>query len=64
MITEAEIGGVLMAPIVVYALVAMAIFSLLRMALGRVGFLAWLWHPALFELALFLSILSVLVLLF
>ena len=64
MISEAEVGGVLMAPIVVYALVAMAMFSVLRMVLGRIGFLAWLWHPALFEVSLFVSILSVLVLFF
>jgi len=62
MITEADIGGVLFAPIVVYAAVAMAIFAVLRWVIGRIGLLGQLWHPALFEVALFTAILSLLVL--
>jgi hypothetical protein len=64
MIAEAHLGGVLFAPIVLYMLAAAAIFAVLRSLLGRTGLLAWAWHPALFELALYASILSLLVLMF
>jgi hypothetical protein len=62
MMHEAALLGVLFAPIVLYALVALVIFTLLRSLLGRLGLLRFLWHPALFEVALYVSILSLLVL--
>jgi hypothetical protein len=62
MMHEAALLGVLFAPIVLYALIALVIFTLLRMLLGRLGVLRFLWHPALFEVALYVSILSLLVL--
>jgi hypothetical protein len=62
MMHEAALLGVLFAPIVLYALVAQVIFMLLRALLGWVGLLRLLWHPALFEFALYVSILSLLVL--
>ena len=61
MITEVDVGGILIAPLVVYGIVAMPIFLVLRLLLGRLGLLRALWHPALFELSLYLSILSLLV---
>ncbi len=64
MISEVHIGGVLLAPIVVYMLAALAIFAVLRSVLGHSGLIAWAWHPALFELALYATILSLLVLIF
>jgi hypothetical protein len=60
-IAEAHIGGVLFAPIVVYMIAAAMIFTVLRALLGRIGLLARVWHPALFELALYTAILSLLV---
>ncbi len=62
MMSEAAVLGVLFAPIVLYGVVAMVIFVLLRGLLGRIGLIRPLWHPALFELALYVSILSLLVL--
>ncbi len=64
MITEVAIGGVFLAPIVVYALAASVIFAVVRFVLGLTGLLQRIWHPALFEVALFVSILSLLVKLF
>ncbi|HWK45243.1 MAG TPA: DUF1656 domain-containing protein [Stellaceae bacterium] len=63
MIAELDIGGIYVAPIVLYALVAALIFFGLRLVLAWLGFWRTVWHPALFETALYLSILSLLVLL-
>lgn len=61
MIAEAAIGGVFVAPIVIYAMAAAVLFGICRLALGVTGLLQRIWHPALFEVALFVSILSLLV---
>lgn len=63
MITELDIAGIFVAPIVGYALAAFVLFLIVRWLLARVGFWRTVWHPALFEAALFLSLLSALVLL-
>jgi hypothetical protein len=60
MMAEVNIGGVLIAPIVIYMLIALAIFAVCRLALGHFDLLRRVWHPALFEVALFLCILSLL----
>ncbi|HVJ32463.1 MAG TPA: DUF1656 domain-containing protein [Terriglobia bacterium] len=64
MLTESNIGGVYMAPIVIYGLAASMLFLALRWLLTRLGFWRLVWHPGLFELGLFISILSVLVMVF
>ena len=63
MLSEIQLGGVLFAPIVLYALAAVPITLLLRTVMWRVGFMRLVWHLALFEVALYLSVLSLLVLL-
>jgi len=63
MMTELNIAGIYVAPIVLYAIVALPIFLVLRVILARIGFWRIVWHPALFETALYLSILSLLILL-
>ena len=63
MISELDVAGIYMAPIVAFVLAAVPIFIVIRVALTRLGFWRAIWHPALFEVALFLSILSLLVLL-
>ncbi|MDB5360181.1 MAG: hypothetical protein JWO51_1478 [Rhodospirillales bacterium] len=63
MMTELNVAGIYMAPIVLYAMVALPIFLVLRVILARIGFWRLVWHPALFETALYLSILSLLILL-
>jgi hypothetical protein len=62
MIAELDIFGVLVAPIVVYALLAIPVVVLLRWVLARLGFFSLIWHPALFEVSLYLIILSLFVL--
>jgi len=63
MYSELNLQGIYMAPIVLYALIALPVFLVLRFVLARIGFFRLVWHPALFETALYLSILSLLILL-
>ncbi len=63
MLSEVHFGGVLFAPIMLYAAAALPITLLLRAVMWRVGFMRLVWHLALFEVALYLCVLSLLVLL-
>ncbi|WP_428394038.1 DUF1656 domain-containing protein [Lichenicoccus sp.] len=63
MLAEVHVAGVLFAPIVLYALAALALLLVLRAVLWRAGFMRLVWNLPLFELALYLCILSLLVLL-
>jgi hypothetical protein len=63
MFHEVSLGDVYVAPIVLKALLAGALLLLCRFLLGRSGILHRLWHPALFEVALYVSLVSLLVLL-
>jgi hypothetical protein len=56
MFTEAQLDGILFAPIVLYCLLAVIIFVPVRFVLGRLRIFSAVWHPALFELALYLII--------
>lgn len=56
MFSEAHVGGVLFAPIVVYCVLGAVVFVPARYALGRLRILRWVWHPALFELSLYICI--------
>jgi len=62
MIAEIDIFGVLVAPITAYALLALAAMLVVRWVLARLGFFRLIWHPALFEVSLYLIILSLFVL--
>jgi hypothetical protein len=53
---EAQIAGILFAPIVLYCLLGAVVFVPLRFLLGRLRVFSAVWHPALFELALYLII--------
>jgi hypothetical protein len=63
MLSEVDIGGVFVAPIAIYGFVAAFLTTILRFVLVRSGLLRLTWHPALLEVSLFASILSLLVLL-
>jgi len=63
-LSEVHLDGILFAPIVVYALVALLITMALRFVLWRIGPLRLVWHLALFEVALYMCVLSLLVILF
>ena len=62
MLSEIDVGGIYVAPIVVYAVAAIPLFLILRWVLGRLGVLRNIWHPALFELAVYVTLLSLLIL--
>ena len=56
MFTEAQLGGILFAPIVLYCLLGAIVFVPVRFLLGRMRVFSAVWHPALFELSLYLII--------
>jgi len=53
MIGELNIDGVFIAPLVVWSLVALGVNLVLRRVLMRLGLYRMVWHPALFDTALF-----------
>ena len=61
MLREIDLTGIYVAPIVLYLLLAILVFLPCRWALARLGVLSFVWHPALFEIALFGVILSIVV---
>jgi len=63
MFHELSLGDIYVAPIMLQGAFAVLIFLGLRFLLGRAGVLRRLWHPALFEVSLFVTIVSSLVLL-
>jgi hypothetical protein len=62
MLSEVNIAGIYVAPIVVYVVAAIPLFLICRWALGLLGILRNIWHPALFELAVYLTLLCLLIL--
>ncbi len=64
MYSEVNLAGVYIAPFMLYVCAAAPIFLVIRIVLVRSGFLGWVWHPALFETALALTIICFLVLRF
>ncbi|WP_419758289.1 DUF1656 domain-containing protein [Acidisoma sp.] len=56
MFTEAQLAGILFAPIVLYCVLAAIVFVPIRFVLGRLRIFSAVWHPALFELSLYLII--------
>jgi uncharacterized protein DUF1656 len=63
-IPELTIGGVLVAPFVIYAGVAIAIFALLRPFLHLIAFDRAFSNPPVAELSLYVLILALLIVLF
>jgi protein AaeX len=61
MFTEAQLDGILFAPIVLYCLVGLIVFVPVRFVLGRLGIFSAVWHPALFEVALYLIIIGAII---
>jgi hypothetical protein len=62
MLSEVSIAGVYIPPFLLYIVAATPAFLLLKTIMARTGLLRTVWHPALFEFALSLSIVSLLVL--
>jgi hypothetical protein len=61
-LSEVDVVGIYVAPIVVYAVAAIPLFLILRWELGHLGVLRNIWRPALFELAVYVTLLSLLIL--
>ena len=61
---ELVVGGVLFAPFVTYLVAAIVLFVVLRPLLHVVGFAKMFSHASVAELSLYVTILSLLVLLF
>ncbi|MBR1119939.1 DUF1656 domain-containing protein [Bradyrhizobium lablabi] len=61
---ELILGGVLVAPIVSYAVVALMLFLLLRPLLHFVGFSNFFSNPSLAELSVYVTLFGLLTLLF
>ena len=59
---EVNLLGVYVAPISVMMLAAWCVTMVLRRAGGRFGLLAHVWHPALFVFAVYIIVLSSIVL--
>lgn len=62
MLSEVNIAGIYLPPFLLYACAALPLFRLLRAVLARLGWLDAVWHPALFEFALSLSLVALLIL--
>jgi hypothetical protein len=61
--TEINLFGVFVAPISVMLVAAWVVTIALRRVVARVGLLRHVWHPALFVFAVYLIVLSSMVLL-
>jgi protein AaeX len=55
---ELDLYGVLLPPILAWALIAFVLRALLRRLLGRLGFYRFVAHPALFDMALLVIMLG------
>jgi hypothetical protein len=58
MLKEINIYGICLSPFLGHMLLATPPFFALRWALARCGLLSQFWHPALFELSLFVFLLT------
>ena len=59
---EVDLLGVYVAPISVMMVAAWIVTVVLRRGAGRFGLLAYVWHPALFVFAVYIIVLSSIVL--
>ena len=57
---EFIVGGLLMSPLIKYALLTLLVFLPVRLILVHLRFQKWFWHPVLAEAALYISILAML----
>ncbi|EKT4465892.1 MULTISPECIES: DUF1656 domain-containing protein [Pseudomonas] len=58
---EWALGGVLLSPFLIYALLALLLTGLLRLVVQATPLGRWIWHEALFDAALFVCVLSLVV---
>ncbi|BAN49901.1 DUF1656 domain-containing protein [Metapseudomonas resinovorans] len=58
---EWALGGVLLSPFLLYAVLALLVTGVLRVVLAKLGLARWIWHEALFDCALYVCVLAALV---
>lgn len=58
---EWAVGGVLLSPMLAYAVLALLVTGVLRLGLQWAGVTRWIWHEALFDCALYVCVLAALV---
>lgn len=58
---EWEVGGVLLSPFLLYVLLALLLAGLLRLVVQATPLGRWIWHEALFDAALFVCVLFLVV---
>jgi hypothetical protein len=61
MIKEINLGGVYLSPMLAYMAAAGIIWYLIRLAFDRSGLYRRVWHPALFNTALYVILLCIVV---
>jgi Protein of unknown function (DUF1656) len=61
MIHELDVYGLLVPPILVWTGMALVVAAPLRLAMGRLGLYRFVWHKPLFDLALLVIVLGVIV---
>lgn len=62
MLSEVSIAGIYLPPLLLYLAAALPLFAGLRALLTRAGVLRFVWHPALFEFAVLLALIALLIL--
>ncbi|MFL6676377.1 MAG: DUF1656 domain-containing protein [Massilia sp.] len=58
MIGEVSLYGIYVPPLLLLTLPALVISSLFKFLLARTGFYRFVWHPALFDVSLFVIVLG------
>lgn len=58
MLKEVDLFGIYIAPIAFYIAIAIAVFMVIRRAIGLFGLDRFIWHSSLFDVALFVIIAS------
>jgi hypothetical protein len=64
MLKEIDIFGVFIAPFAGYLFIALLIFIPVRMLFDRYAIQRWVWHRPLFDISVFIIILSLIGLMF
>ena len=64
MIKEIDLFGVFLPPLLLYAAIAAVLWQPVRLILERIGFYRFVWHPALFNVAAYMAVLSAVVVFF
>jgi hypothetical protein len=64
MLKEVDIGGIFIAPFAAYLFVALLVFIPVRVLFDRYAIQRWVWHRPLFDISIFVIILSLLGLMF